>query len=188
MTTTLWSITRRARSTSTARIPSKRKRNMQKRRLGRTGLEVSVLGYGAGAVGGLFTKGAAADQERAIARAIEAGINYFDTAALYGNGESEKNLGRVLNAFTANVVVGTKVRLSAEHRANVDKAIEQGMNDSLRRMGRDSVDLFQLHNPLVASDSGDKLAIDIALNEVAPALEKLKKHGHTRFIRIRGVR
>ena len=69
---------------------------MQKRRLGRTGLEVSVLGYGAGAVGGLFTKGAAADQERAMARAIEAGINYFDTAALYGNGESERNLGRVL--------------------------------------------------------------------------------------------
>ena len=53
---------------------------MQKRKLGRTGLEVSVLGYGAGAVGGLFTKGAAADQERAVARAIEAGINYFDTA------------------------------------------------------------------------------------------------------------
>ena len=84
---------------------------MQKRRLGRTGLEVSVLGYGAGAVGGLFTKGAAADQERAIARAIEAGINYFDTAALYGNGESEKNLGRVLKALKADVVVGTKVRL-----------------------------------------------------------------------------
>src|SRR6266446_6730880 len=55
---------------------------MQKRKLGRTGLEVSVLGYGAGAVGGLFTKGTAADQERAAARAIEAGVNYFDTAAL----------------------------------------------------------------------------------------------------------
>ena len=108
---------------------------MQKRRLGRTGLDVSVLGYGAGAVGGLFTKGAAADQERAIARAIEAGINYFDTAALYGNGESEKNLGRVLRALKADVAVGTKVRLSAEHRANVGKAIEQGMNDSLARMG-----------------------------------------------------
>ena len=160
---------------------------MQKRRLGRTGLEVSVLGYGAGAVGGLFTKGAAADQERAIARAIEAGINYFDTAALYGNGESEKNLGRVLKALKANVVVGTKVRLSAEHRANVGKAIEQGMNDSLARMGRDHVDLFQLHNPLVAKDAGDKLAIDIALNEVAPALEKLKKAGKTRFIGFSGV-
>ena len=160
---------------------------MQKRRLGRTGLEVSVLGYGAGAVGGLFTKGAAADQERAIARAIEAGINYFDTAALYGNGESEKNLGRVLKALKANVVVGTKVRLSAEHRANVGKAIEQGMNDSLARMGRDHVDLFQLHNPLVATDGGDKLAIDIALNEVAPALEKLRKAGKTRFIGFSGV-
>src|SRR5271169_2278360 len=95
---------------------------MQKRKLGRTGLEVSVLGYGAGAVGGLFTKGAAADQERAAARAIEAGINYFDTAALYGNGESERNLGRVLKALKADVVVGTKVRLGAEHRADVAKA------------------------------------------------------------------
>ncbi len=46
-----------------------------------------------------------------MARAIEAGINYFDTAALYGNGESEKNLGRVLKALKADVVVGTKVRL-----------------------------------------------------------------------------
>src|SRR5258706_591322 len=83
-----------------------------------------------------------------------------DTAALYGNGESERNLGRVLKALKANVVVGTKVRLSAEHRADVGKAIEQGMNDSLGRMGRDHVDLFQLHNPLVAKDAGDHLAID----------------------------
>jgi len=155
--------------------------------LGRTGLEVSVLGYGAGAIGGLFTKGTPADQERAVARAIEAGINYFDTAALYGNGESERNLGRVLKALKADVVVGTKVRLSAEHRADVGKAIAQGMDDSLKRMGRDHVDLFQLHNPLVAKDDGDKLAIDIALAEVAPALEKLKKAGKTRFIGFSGV-
>ena len=160
---------------------------MQKRRLGRTGLDVSVLGYGAGAVGGLFTKGAAADQERAIARAIDAGINYFDTASRYGDGESEKNLGRVLKALKANVVVGTKFRLTAEDRAKVGKAIEQSMDESLSRMGCDHVDLFQLHNPLVAKDGGDKLAIDIALNEVAPALEKLKKAGKTRFIGFSGV-
>src|SRR5690349_24897931 len=104
---------------------------MEMRTLGRTGLKTSVLGFGCGAVGGLFTKGAAADQERAVVRALEAGINYFDTAALYGNGESEKNLGRVLNALKPDVIVGTKVRLSAEHRGDVAKAIEQGMNDSL---------------------------------------------------------
>ena len=160
---------------------------MERRRLGRTGLEVSVLGYGAGAVGGLFTKGAAADQERAVVRALEAGINYFDTAALYGNGESEKNLGRVLKALKADVVVGTKVRLGVQHRADVGKAIAQGMEDSLKRMGRDHVDLFQLHNPLVAKDAGDHLAIDIALNEVAPALDKLRKAGKTRFIGFSGV-
>ena len=160
---------------------------MQKRRLGRTGLEVSLLGYGAGAVGGLFTEGRADDQERAVARAIDAGINYFDTAALYGNGESERNLGRVLKALKADVIVGTKVRLSAQHRADVGKAIEQGMNDSLSRMGRDHVDLFQLHNPLVAKDADDRLNIDIALNEVVPALEKLRKQGKTRFIGFSGV-
>lgn len=160
---------------------------MEKRRLGRTGLEVSLLGYGAGAVGGLFTKGRADDQERAVARALEAGINYFDTAPVYGNGESERNLGRALKALKADVIVGTKVRLSAAHRADIGKAIEQGMNDSLGRMGRDHVDLFQLHNPLVARDGDDQLAIDIALNEVAPALEKLKKAGKTRFIGFSGV-
>ena len=69
---------------------------MDKRKFGRTGLSVSVLTFGCGAVGGLMTRGAPADQERAVARAIEAGVNHFDTAALYGDGASEENLGRVL--------------------------------------------------------------------------------------------
>ncbi|WP_296339226.1 aldo/keto reductase [Reyranella sp.] len=157
------------------------------RRLGRTGLEVSVLGYGAGAVGGLFTKGTAADQERAAARAVEAGINYFDTASIYGNGESERNLGRALNSLKAKVIVGTKVRLAAQHRADVASFVAQSLEDSLKRMGRDHVDLLQLHNPLAAIDAGDKLAIEIALNEVVPALEKLRKAGKTRFIGFSGV-
>ena len=160
---------------------------MERRRLGRTGLQVSVLGYGAGAVGGLFTKGAAADQERALARALEAGINYIDTAPIYGNGESERNLGRVLKALKPDVVVGTKVRLTAEHRKDIAGAIVRGMEDSLKRMGRDHVDLFQLHNPLAAQDAGDRLAVEIALEQVAPAMEKLKASGKTRFIGFSGV-
>ena len=62
---------------------------MQLRVFGRTGLQLSVLGFGCGAVGGLMVRGDAADQERTIARAIAAGVNYFDTAVLYGDGESE---------------------------------------------------------------------------------------------------
>ncbi len=67
-----------------------REKDMQKRRLGRTGLEVSVLGYGAGAVGGLFTKGETKRPGTRRRARIEAGINYFDTAARYGDGESER--------------------------------------------------------------------------------------------------
>ena len=69
---------------------------MDKRSFGRTGLKVSQLGFGCGAVGGLMVRGSAADQERAVARAVEAGITFFDTAPSYGDGASETNLGRVL--------------------------------------------------------------------------------------------
>jgi aryl-alcohol dehydrogenase-like predicted oxidoreductase len=160
---------------------------MERRRLGRTGLEISVLGFGAGAVGGLMTKGAAADQERAIARAVELGINYIDTASIYGNGESERNLGRVLKALKPNVVLGTKFRLKAADRSRVAAFVAQSMDESLQRLGRDHVDLFQLHNPLVAKDADDHMAIELALDEVVPALQKLVKAGKTRFIGFSGV-
>jgi len=73
---------------------------MEMRTFGRTGLELSVLGFGCGAVGGLMVRGDPLDQERTIARAIGAGVNYFDTAVQYGDGESEKNLGRILQRLT----------------------------------------------------------------------------------------
>src|SRR3954467_10733442 len=165
----------------------KEETEMQKRRLGRTGLEISVLGYGAGAVGGVFTKGAAADPERAIPRALELGINYIDTAALYGNGESERNLGRVLKKLKPDVVLGTKFRLKAADRSRIADAVAQAMDESLKRLGMDHVDLFQLHNPLVAKDADDHMDVEIALNEVVPALHKLQKAGTTRFLGLSGV-
>src|ERR1700730_2599451 len=86
---------------------------MQLRVFGRTGMQLSVLGFGCGAVGGFMVRGDPAEQERVVARAIAAGVNYFDTAVQYGDGESEKNLGRVLRKLKpANAIVGTKVRLA----------------------------------------------------------------------------
>ncbi|MBW8270409.1 aldo/keto reductase, partial [Caldovatus sp. SYSU G05006] len=109
---------------------------MEQRRLGRTGLMVSVLGYGCGAVGGLMVRGTPAEQERAIARAIEGGINYFDTAAAYGDGESERNLGRVLKALGAkDVFVGTKVRVAPAQRGRIGEAVAASLEASLRRLG-----------------------------------------------------
>ena len=63
---------------------------MEMRVFGRTNMRLSLLGFGCGAVGGLMMRGDPRDQERAIARAIDVGVNYFDTAVQYGDGESER--------------------------------------------------------------------------------------------------
>src|SRR5215470_1404725 len=151
---------------------------MEKRKFGRTGLSVSVLTFGCGAVGGLMTRGAAADQERAAARAVEAGVNHFDTAALYGDGASEENLGRVLAALKPDVIVSTKMRLPAER--NMD-AIAASLETSLRRLKRDHVDLFQLHNT-IGTPAGQILSAEEVLNDVVPAFNRLREQGKTRFI------
>ncbi len=72
------------------------------------------------------------DQERTVASAIAAGVNYFDTAVLYGNGESERNLGRVLgNLKATNVVVGTKVRLPNAELGRIADAVATSLEGSL---------------------------------------------------------
>src|SRR3954451_20994138 len=157
---------------------------MEKRRFGRTGLEVSLLGFGCGAVGGLMVNGDPADQERAVARALELGINYFDTAQMYGNGESEKNLGRVLKALKPDVYVGTKVRLPPTERGQIGAAITASLEASLKRLGRDSVDLFQFHNAIVNSTTGADFGADVALEEVVPAFQRLRDQGKFRFFGI----
>ena len=160
---------------------------MQTRRLGRTGLEVSVLGFGCGAVGGLMVNGSAADQERAVARALELGINYFDTAAMYGNGQSERNLGRVLKSLKPNLYLGTKVRVPAAERRNIAAAVTASLEASLQRLQLDHVDLFQLHNHILTDGSDADLTPEIVLGEVVPAFERLREQGKTRFFGITAV-
>jgi aryl-alcohol dehydrogenase-like predicted oxidoreductase len=151
---------------------------MEKRKLGRSGLDVSVLTFGCGAVGGLMTRGASIDQERAVARALEAGITHFDTAPAYGNGASEENLGRVLASLKPDVIVSTKVRLPAERNAG---SVIESLDASLRRLQRDHVDVFQLHNTIGAPDGQTMSAAEV-LSDVVPALVRAREQGKTRFI------
>ena len=160
---------------------------MQTRTLGRTGLTVSVLGFGCGAVGGLMVRGDPADQERAVARAVERGVNYFDTAPLYGDGQSETNLGRVLARLKPDVLVGTKIRVGESEKGDIAGAIRAGMDASLRRLGLGHVDLFQLHNPIASDDAGEALTPEMVLEQVAPTFEMLRRQGKTRFIGITAV-
>ena len=155
---------------------------MQLRKLGRTGLDVSVLTFGCGAVGGLMVNGTPQEQERTAARGIELGVDYFDTAPTYGNGRSEENLGRILANLKPNVIVGTKVRLASADPGAFAGEITSSIEASLKRLGRDHVDLFQLHNELHPTSDDKVLSADRILNDVVPVFEKLRQQGKTRFL------
>ena len=137
---------------------------METRTLGSTGLRVSALGFGCGAVGGLMVRGDRQAQVRGVARALEAGITYFDTAPSYGDGASERNLGSALRELgaTQQVVVGTKVRLTAAEVQRPAAAVRRSVEESLGRLRLDRVDVLHLHNP-VGVDTGS--AVDPGLPE-----------------------
>src|SRR2546422_6824167 len=106
---------------------------MEMRTFGRSGMRVSILGFGCGAVGGLMVRGQPADQERAVARAVEAGIDFFDTAPGYGDGRSETNLGRVLARLRPKITLATKVMIRPEERSDIAGAVARSLEASLRR-------------------------------------------------------
>jgi aryl-alcohol dehydrogenase-like predicted oxidoreductase len=160
---------------------------VEKRRLGKTGFDVSLLGFGCGAVGGLMTNGDPADQERAVARALELGINYFDTAAQYGNGRSETNLGRVIKTLKPDIYVGTKVRLPPTERGQIGAAIAVALEQSLSRLQLERVDLFQFHNAIVGATSGGNFSATDVLEEVVPAFDRLRQQGKLGFFGITAV-
>jgi aryl-alcohol dehydrogenase-like predicted oxidoreductase len=161
---------------------------MEKRIFGRTGLSLSLLGFGCGAVGGLMVRGDSAEQERTIAQALAAGVNYFDTAVQYGNGASETNLGRILAKLKPrDIVVGTKVRLPSGDFSRIAAAVAQSLEGSLRRLGRDSVDILHLHNAISEAGGGETLSARQVLDEVAPAFDKLRGDGKLRILGLTAV-
>lgn len=149
---------------------------------------VSLLGFGCGAVGGLMVRGTAADQERAVARAIEAGINYFDTAVQYGDGASELHLGGIFRRLGAdNALVGTKVRLRSAEFGRIAAAVTASLDGSLRRLQRNHVDIFHLHNAITTAGGGESLSVGQVLEEVAPAFQSLRTAGKLRLLGLTAV-
>ena len=158
---------------------------MEYRTLGRTGLKVSALGFGCGDVGGLMVRGTPAERERGVARALEHGINYLDTAPSYGSGESEKNLGQVLRALrrpAPALIVGTKWRLVAADLADVAGAVARSVETSLGRLGRERVDLLHLHNLIGRVGEERPLGVARVLEAVVPAVRRLQEQGKVRFV------
>jgi aryl-alcohol dehydrogenase-like predicted oxidoreductase len=161
---------------------------MEMRTYGRTGMRLSVLGFGCGAVGGLMVRGEPGDQQRAVARALDVGVNYFDTAVAYGDGESEKNLGRILQTLKpSNAIVGTKVRLPSAAFGRIADTITKSLDESLARLRRDDVDIFHLHNPITETGGGEALSVRQVLDEVVPTFMRLRDAGKIRFLGLTAV-
>lgn len=152
---------------------------MEYRAMGSSDLKVSAIGFGCWEMGG-NQYGDVDDQEeiQAVHRAIDLGVTLFDTAAIYGHGHSEEVLGRALGGRRKEIVLVTKCGLGwhevggPSFRDSSPQAVTQGMEDSLRRLGTDYVDLFLVHWPDV------KTPID----ETMRALNDLVAAGKTRYV------
>ena len=159
---------------------------MKHRRFGRSGIKVSEVVFGAGAVGGILIHKDDATKREAIRRAIAGGINWIDTAAQYGNGKSEEALGWLLREAGASPYLSTKFNLDVENLKDIPVQIEERLRASLARLKRSSVDLLQLHNRIGSKPGGRVMTVAQILgkNGVADGLDRLREKGLIRHMGI----
>lgn len=163
---------------------------MKQRQIGRTGLFVSEIGFGCGGNAGLMVKGTPDEQRAAVATALELGIDYFDTAPVYGDTASETNLGRTLAALGARPTVATKIALEIADLDDIAGAVVRSVENSLARLQLERVALVQLHNRVAALRApkpeigvGAMLTLDDVLGPggVLEGLKRLRARGLVRF-------
>ena len=152
--------------------------------LGRTGLRVSRVGFGGGGIGHSWGPTTEEESVRAIHRALDLGINFFDVAPKYGNGKAEEALGIALQGRRDQAIVATKVWLAAEEMNDVNGAVSRSVDASLRRLRMDAVDVLHVHNEFTArrGERTDSLSADDVLGPVLEAYNKIQRAGKTRFI------
>lgn len=156
---------------------------MQYRTLGRTGLNVSEIGFGAWAIGGSWGEQSEKDSLDALHKALDLGVNLIDTAAGYGNGKSERIIGQVLKERSEEIYVATKTPpldgpWPPSPYCNVDERypesyLRESVEERLRNLGTDTIDVLQLHTWTRAWNSSPR-AFDI--------LKTLQAEGKIRYI------
>ncbi|MDB5697839.1 MAG: aldo/keto reductase, partial [Alphaproteobacteria bacterium] len=154
--------------------------------LGDSGLLVPEIGFGCGPTAGLMISGDEREQVAVVAAAIEQGVRYFDTAARYGDGRSERNLGRALRALSTSAIVATKVTIEDRDLDDIAGAVVASVEASLGRLGMEAVAIVHLHNRVggrraakADQGSGILLSVDDVLGPkgVADGFERLRRRG-----------
>jgi D-threo-aldose 1-dehydrogenase len=158
---------------------------MRYRAFGRSGLQVSELVFGGGFVGGILIHADDDTKLRALRCGLDGGMNWIDTAPSYGDGKSEEALGWLLKEVDAEPYLSTKVGLDLS-RADLPGQIEASLEQSLKRLDRDRIDLFQLHNPIGAEPAERTIGLQQVLGAkgVAQTFERLRDQGLFRFFGI----
>jgi L-galactose dehydrogenase len=156
---------------------------MRFRDLGRTGLSVSAIGFGAATLGGEYGPLDTATGQRAVDAAIDHGVNLFDVSPYYGRTLAEERLGNALRGKRDRVILSTKVgRYDREHPAGFDfsaQRVFRSVEESLRRLRTDVIDIYLAHDIEYAPP-------EVVLNETLPAMRRLRKQGKVRVVGITG--
>src|SRR4030081_2308783 len=163
---------------------------MKSRTLAQSNLRITPIGIGAWAIGGgkwEFGWGAQDDQEStaAIHEGLDRGINWIDTAAIYGLGHSEAVVGRTIRGLRARPYIFTKCSLVWDHAGEITHnlqaaSIQREAEASLKRLGVDSIDLYQIHWP--AWKGNPESASPGSIEEAVGTLAQLKSEGKIRHI------
>jgi len=167
---------------------------MKYRTLGGTGLSVSEVGFGGAGIGHVWGTTSDAECVRAVRRAVDLGINFFDTSPMYGDGRSEENVGQGLVGLRDRVTIATKVRLRTEEElADMKNTVRRSVEQSLRRLRTDHIDVLQIHHQL-GPEGGQYLAAvgpppryayrltrELGL-ELGHAMQRMVQDGKTRFL------
>jgi aryl-alcohol dehydrogenase-like predicted oxidoreductase len=152
------------------------------RKLGKNGPDISVIGFGSWAIGGGGWASAWGSQDDqlsidSVRAALDAGVNFYDTAAAYGLGHSEEVIGQALKSDRDKVILATKCGLVWDENKNITRSgtydsILQEAEASLRRLGTDYIDLYQMHWP----------AENAPAEETMRAMDKLVQDGKVRYV------
>lgn len=150
------------------------------RQLGKTDLQLSVLGFGASPLGDVFGRVDAMEASRGVHLAIERGINYFDVSPYYGHRLAEERLGTALNGYRERVILSSKCGRYGQDVFDFSAArIGQSVEESLVRLRTDHLDLLLAHDVEFAS-------FEQIVNETIPAMRRLQEQGKARWIGISG--
>lgn len=157
---------------------------MQRRPLGRTGLPVSLVGFGGSSIGSVFRPVSQVEADATVRTALDAGINYFDTAPYYGRSAGEKALGHALAGVPRErYVMATKVGRYGNMYEDFDFSearMVRSVDESLARLRCGHIDVIQLHDMEFAP-------LGPIWAEALPALDRLRATGKVRFIGITGL-